>query len=123
MYMFVYKLYLWRVLCFSALLSYIFAGVAFGDPHVGTIDGFSYSFNGLGDYYLVTSSHSSEAGVQSRTCKAFTTIPPSRATVFCGFAVYEKDQPTVEIHKNTTSILITLDKLNGIKHCIFCKTG
>jgi hypothetical protein len=82
-------------------------GNAFGDPHVGTIDGLGYTFNGLGDYYLLTSNLTNGAGIQSRTCKAFTLIPPSQATVFCAFAIYEKDEPTVEIYKNTTTKAVT----------------
>jgi hypothetical protein len=87
-------------------------GNAFGDPHIGTIDGYQYTFNGLGDYYLLKANTSSAAGIQSRTCVAYTTVPPSRATVFCAFAIYENGQPTIEIYKNTNSNTVTF-KIDG----------
>ncbi|KAF3851405.1 hypothetical protein F7725_013177 [Dissostichus mawsoni] len=42
------------------------AGVVLGDPHFVTFDGLSYTFNGKGEYYLV-SSPDRELSVQART--------------------------------------------------------
>ncbi|KAM9393861.1 sushi domain-containing protein 2 [Pholidichthys leucotaenia] len=42
------------------------AGVVFGDPHFITFDGFRYTFNGKGEYYLV-SSPDRELSIQAQT--------------------------------------------------------
>ena len=39
----------------------------FGDPHIITIDGFQYTFNGLGEFWLI---RSSDFQLQGRTTKA-----------------------------------------------------
>uniref|UniRef100_A0A672YTG6 Sushi domain-containing protein 2-like n=1 Tax=Sphaeramia orbicularis TaxID=375764 RepID=A0A672YTG6_9TELE len=44
------------------------AAAVLGDPHFITFDGFSYTFNGKGEYYLVLSPHR-ELSVQARTEK------------------------------------------------------
>lgn len=41
-------------------------GVVLGDPHVVTFDGLSYTFNGRGEFYLV-SSPDKKLSVQART--------------------------------------------------------
>ena len=43
--------------------------LAAGDPHIVTLDGYEYSFNGVGDYYLVHDEASSLA-VQVRAVQA-----------------------------------------------------
>ena len=35
-----------------------------GDPHITTIDGKSYTFNGLGEYWLISTSNPVTAGAQ-----------------------------------------------------------
>jgi len=61
------------------------AAFFFGDPHITTIDGVLYSFNGLGEYYMVYSP--TLFTLQARTQKALKDDgTPSDATVFVAFA-------------------------------------
>ena len=74
---------------------------------MSTIDGKVYTFNGLGDYTLVTVTDDAIGFVlQGRTSKAKVNesfgIAQSKATVFSGFAVKEKDQAHIEIYLNVT---------------------
>ena len=58
-----------------------------------TLDGYRFTFNGLGDYYLLKSS---QVEIQSRTCKV---VGPLRAaTAFCGYAIKGKDDDPFEIY-------------------------
>ena len=43
------------------------SAVVFGDPHFVTFDGVSYSFNGKGEYTLVTSAETHNLTIQGRT--------------------------------------------------------
>ena len=62
-----------------------------GDPHITTIDGRTYTFNGLGEYVLLRENASSFE-FQARTELA----PNSNATVFSAFAIKEGED-TVEV--------------------------
>jgi hypothetical protein len=57
------------------------AGFMFGDPHFYTLDGLQYTFNGLGEYWLVNSTF---LQVQARTDLAWkdSNGTVSNATVF-----------------------------------------
>ena len=57
-----------------------------GDPHITTIDGRRYTFNGLGEYVLLRTNNSNFE-FQGRTELA----PNSAATVFSAFALREGD--------------------------------
>ena len=57
-----------------------------GDPHITTIDGRRYTFNGLGEYVLLRTT-SSNFELQGRTALA----PNSDATIFSAFALREGD--------------------------------
>ena len=57
-----------------------------GDPHITTIDGRRYTFNGLGEYVLLRTT-SSNFELQGRTELA----PNSNATLFSAFALREGD--------------------------------
>lgn len=50
----------------SSIFLYILPAVVFGDPHIITFDGVSYSFNGKGEYTLVTSAEK-QLTIQGRT--------------------------------------------------------
>lgn len=78
--------------------------VNFGDPHIMTPDGAQYTFNGLGDYWLVTTNDTDiQLDVQARTCQAVNKDgTKTNATVFCGFAFQEKNQPLFEVYFNST---------------------
>ena len=47
----------------------ISAGWFYGDPHIRTLDGFQYTFNGLGEYILIETTHGNFT-LQGRTAKA-----------------------------------------------------
>ena len=47
----------------------LITGTGFGDPHVFTLDGFAYTFNGLGEYVLLQM-RSIDLVVQARTRQA-----------------------------------------------------
>ncbi|XP_064928906.1 mucin-4 isoform X3 [Columba livia] len=56
---------------------------AFGDPHITTLDGLNYTFNGLGDFVLLVASDAQTSFVlQGRTAQTGT----ARATGFVAFA-------------------------------------
>ena len=77
-----------------------------GDPHVMTLDGKQYTFNGLGEYVLLQSAINNFA-LQGRTMKAIKTGNLSAsATVFSAFAASEEGAVIVQFTLNAT--------LNGI---------
>ena len=82
------------VMCVSTY-TYIFVTVArgWGDPHITTIDGRRYTFNGLGEYVLLRTSNSNFE-FQGRTEK----VPNSAATVFSAFALRDDDEVEVPNH-------------------------
>ena len=67
------------------------AAWGWGDPHITTIDGRRYTFNGLGEYVLLRE-NASNFEFQGRTKLA----PNSNATVFSAFAIKEGED-TVEV--------------------------
>ncbi len=77
-----------------------------GDPHVTTLDGHTYTFNGIGDYVLLAIKNSTEFTVHARMCKAVVlanaTLSQSKATVYCGFAMTSTQGAVVEIYQNVT---------------------
>ena len=63
-----------------------------GDPHITTIDGRRYTFNGLGEYVLMRT-NSSSFEFQGRT----TLANNSNATIFSAFTLREGDD-VVEVN-------------------------
>ena len=86
---------------FSKFLYFFIQAFTFGDPHIQTLDGLTYSFNGLGEYiYLEVSNKTNDVKlieIQARTQLATnsngTTV---NATIFSAFAMKE-------FKKNTTA--------------------
>ncbi|KAK2149527.1 hypothetical protein NP493_2972g00009 [Ridgeia piscesae] len=79
-----------------------FIGWMFGDPHIRTLDGFGYTFNGLGEYTLVETTHDNFT-LQGRTAKARDANgTETDATVFSAFAARDVDSDTVHIGMNAT---------------------
>jgi len=69
------------------LQSYFFLLAWFwGDPHFTTLDNFTYTFNGLGEYVLLRAP-GENVEFQART----TLVPSSNATVFSAFAIQHED--------------------------------
>ena len=76
------------------------AGWMYGDPHFRTLDGFGYTFNGLGEYTLIETTHDNFT-LQGRTAKARDENgTETDATVFSAFAARDIDSDTVHIGMN-----------------------
>ena len=74
----------------------------YGDPHIRTLDGFGYTFNGLGEYTLIETTHDNFT-LQGRTAKARDVNgTETDATVFSAFAARDVDSDTVHIGMNAT---------------------
>ena len=79
----------------------IFIGWFFGDPHIRTVDGLDYTFNGLGEYWLLKSNVVNGFSVQGRTGKAWDKEGNDvGATVFTAFAAV--DNGTTQLHVELT---------------------
>ena len=82
----------------------LFLASSFGDPHMTSLDGFGFSFNGLGDYVLYQSTSSSTTTtIHSRTCIAYSKVVNSKATVFCGYVLQETGLPLFEVYLDMES--------------------
>ena len=71
----------------------ILAGNCLGDPHVSTLDGFSFTFNGLGEYLLLKST---QFQVQGRTSVVQKNGVDQPATAFTSI-VAKQLNPTSDI--------------------------
>lgn len=69
------------------------AAWGWGDPHISTIDGRRYTFNGLGEYVLIRTTNTNFE-FQGRT----RLVPNSNATIFSAFAIRDGDH-IVEVCK------------------------
>ena len=89
------------------LLIFSFTAWTGGDPHIRTLDGHTYTFNGIGDYLLLGVKNGTDAIIQCRMSKAKinpnSTITASRATVFSGFALKTDQGALVEFYLNVSS--------------------
>ena len=78
------------------------AGWFYGDPHIRTLDGFEYTFNGLGEYTLIETTHG-EFTLQGRTAKVRDENgQETDATVFSAFAARDRDSDTVHVEMTTS---------------------
>ena len=72
-----------------------------------TLDGHTYTFNGIGDYIMLAIKNSSEFFIHSRMSKTRigtnTSLAEARATVFSGFAIKTEKGALVELYLNVTS--------------------
>ncbi|XP_055957125.1 fibrillin-1-like isoform X3 [Patella vulgata] len=80
----------------------------FGDPHINTLDGKTFVFNGLGEYTLMRTT-TEDFVLQGRTDRAETANGTlSNATIFSAFAVRDDNGTTfqVELDQNKTGLII-----------------
>eukprot|EP00105_Crassostrea_gigas_P019957 XP_011438603.2 PREDICTED: sushi domain-containing protein 2-like [Crassostrea gigas] len=80
-------------------------GSSFGDPHIRTLDGLTYTFNGLGEYVMLTmtqpGSNETLLEIQTRTTQAINANGTAiNATVFQAFAVKEKNGGIAQVEVN-----------------------
>ncbi|EDV27736.1 uncharacterized protein TRIADDRAFT_53733 [Trichoplax adhaerens] len=84
-----------------------------GDPHVETLDGKKYSFNGVGEYTLIRSENNYFT-FQGRTKRPFiaNTTKLAKATIYTSFAMSKNDSDTVEVklNENSNTIAIIINK-------------
>ncbi|XP_077864356.1 mucin-like protein, partial [Saccoglossus kowalevskii] len=87
-------------------------GWMIGDPHLTTLDGVSYTFNGFGEYTLATVDNGFFR-LQGRTAKALDEDgnPVDHATIFVAFAAKEKTSSTVQVERNEdgTEYIVKID--------------
>ena len=75
-----------------------FAAVSFGDPHFITLDGLHYTFNPIGEFWLI---NTDTILIQARTIQAWdVNNKPQQASVFG--AVAARDDRSSQIHVQLT---------------------
>ena len=83
-------------MCIKTIVSYstLYVYIAWGrgDPHITTLDGRQYTFNGWGEYFLIVL-NGSDFMMQCRTEPVFN----STATRFSGFAFGVQNDSVVEV--------------------------
>nr|XP_054765691.1 mucin-like protein [Lytechinus pictus] len=86
-------------------------GWFWGDPHISSIDGMKYTFNGLGEYMLLSYSHGDPFVLQSRTGKAYNNSKPvEHGTVFTGFAATQSiTKVEFQLNDNKTEMKILVN--------------
>eukprot|EP00057_Strongylocentrotus_purpuratus_P007665 XP_011662139.1 PREDICTED: mucin-like protein [Strongylocentrotus purpuratus] len=95
-----------------------------GDPHINTLDGRMYSFNGLGEYTMLEYNNNDTFVLQARTGKAFNNSEPvETGTVFTGFAATQgitvvefslnDNRTDMRIFVNRTDEITDLTELEG----------
>ncbi|XP_071150206.1 uncharacterized protein [Mytilus edulis] len=74
----------------------------FGDPHVDTLDGFQYTFNGWGEYTMMKIKYENltfeiQARTDLATSKNGTELKKINATIFSGFAAKEDGNASMQV--------------------------
>lgn len=70
---------------------FVFTAFGFGDPHIKTLDGLEYDYNGIGEYWLLMSSILS---IQVRSQVAWDTNGnPVNASVFAACSIQVPEGP------------------------------
>lgn len=82
----------------SLIISVTHAACIYGDPHIVSLDGFKYTFNGLGEYVLI-STPGDQFTLQGRmeVPTGDTLLPDVAATVFTAIVAKELFSDTVQI--------------------------
>lgn len=80
----------------------LLAGWFFGDPHIRTLDGLEYTFNGLGEYTLLETTDGNFT-LQGRTVRALdANNTDTMATVFGAFAARDAMSDRFHIEMNSS---------------------
>ena len=75
-------------------------GWFFGDPHIRTLDGLTYTMNGLGEYVLIVTT-TGEFTLQGRTTRALDSNGNEiLGTIFCAFAASDANSDVVHVEMN-----------------------
>ena len=101
------------ILCVQIMLTifHVHLAILFGDPHIITLDGFQYTYNGAGEY-VILDALSGEFLLQARTEPAERLDGGSPVgTAFTAFAIRMGNSDVVEIRRSTFRGLIVL--VNG----------
>ncbi|KAH3705675.1 hypothetical protein DPMN_080752 [Dreissena polymorpha] len=87
----------------NVILVYVLAGSFWGDPHIRTLDAANYTFNGLGEYVLLSIDASNVTfSLQARTERATKKDGSlSDATIFTAFAANDHLNSSILIELNT----------------------
>ena len=89
----------------------ILIAVAYGDPHIVTLDGHKYTFNGRGEFTLIETENE-EFVLQGRMIQATDNIEDSAsATVFSAIVGKETNSDTIQIQLDPFGGLVAL--VNG----------
>ena len=100
---------------------YVILGWLFGDPHIRTLDGLSYTFNGLGEYVLLETADGNFT-LQGRTARALSDNgTETRGTIFSGFAAQDaaSDIVHVQMNNNRDGKRVTLLSSVHISPCLY----
>nr|XP_054761236.1 uncharacterized protein LOC129267613 [Lytechinus pictus] len=87
-----------------------------GDPHIRTLDGRGYTFNGLGEYFMLEYTNNDSFVLQARTGKAFNNSEPvDTGTVFTAFAATQGISVVeFSLNDNRTAMRILINKTEEI---------
>ena len=90
----------------------LFVGRMFGDPHIVTLDGFKYTFNGKGEFTLIETMDDSFT-LQGRMMQATNASGrPIAATVFSAIVAKQNDSDTVQFALSRRGLDILV---NGVR--------
>ena len=80
--------------------------VAFGDPHMITLDGVEYTFNGYGEYHIlqIAGPGFNLQGRMQPLIDEYGNV--SRATVYTAFAMKETNSDVVQVNTSMTFVIV-----------------
>ena len=87
----------------------------FGDPHITTLDGFLYDYNGIGEYWMI---RSDKLSFQSRTESAWDANGvPVNASVFSAFGI----QVPIAVNQNMSDrVFVEMNSQRSSKFGMTC---
>ena len=73
----------------------------FGDPHINSLDGLAYTYNGLGEFTLVNTADGNFT-LQGRTARTLVNSTEMDSTIFTAAAAKDSNSDTVNVMLNST---------------------